>query len=427
MSSLNRHKGLMFKFGMYGFLKNLRFFEPFLILFFLYTGNLNLFQIGLLVSIRELIIYLVEIPSGVIADTYGKKTQLVMCFVFYIISFLIFFLGGIYPSFWIFVIAMILFGIGEAFRSGTHKAMIMQFLDVEDIQEPKSKIYGKTRSMSLIGSTVMSLISIALILLFKGEYQYLFLLTIVPYLIDLLMIMTYPSYMNQKKNTSFKMSEFLKENWGSIKYVFKNTKVRGFVFDASAFQAGFKSIKDYVQPLIVGAASGFIVFKIYTDAEVNSDMNEKIYIGLIYAIIYMISAFASRNAYKVEKRVDKIKAINFGWLLTGLVSLILGFFTNQMVIIVIAFIFMYVILNIRRPMMVQEIGDVTEEGRRASALSIQSQLTSLLLIIFAPIMGLIADYSASNNYDLLFQFVGITMIAIFIVISMTRRKKENAK
>ena len=56
MSSIKEHKGQMLKFGMYGFLKNLRFFEPFLILFFLATGDLNLFQVGLLVAIREIII-----------------------------------------------------------------------------------------------------------------------------------------------------------------------------------------------------------------------------------------------------------------------------------------------------------------------------------------------------------------------------------
>lgn len=427
MSSVREHKAQMLKFGMYGFLKNLRFFEPFLILFFIYTGNLNLFQVGILVAIRELIIYLVEIPSGVIADTYGKKTQLLMCFIFYIISFVIFFIGGLYPSFWLFMVAMSLFGVGEAFRSGTHKAMIMQFLDVEDIEEPKSKIYGSTRSMSLIGSTVMSLISIGLILLFKGKYHYLFLLTIVPYLIDLIMIMTYPKYMNESKTSDFTFKGFLKENWDSIKYVFKTPKVRGFVIDASAFQAGFKSIKDYIQPLIVMTAAGFVAFQLYTDPEINVDMNEKIYIGVIYAIIYIISAIASHNAYKVEKKIDKIKAINYGWLLTGIVALILGFFAEQIIVVVIAFVLMYVILNIRRPIMVQEIGDVTEEGRRASALSIQSQLTSFLLIIFAPIMGLIADYSAKNNYDLLFQFVGVTMIAIFIVITIMRRNIQIIK
>lgn len=422
MTKTTRHKSQMFKFGMYGFLKNLRFFEPFLILFFLQIGELNLFQVGLLIAIREVFIYVFEIPSGVIADIYGKKTQLIICFVFYIISFVIFFLGGIDPQFWIFIIGMALFGMGEAFRSGTHKAMIMQYLDVEEIDEPKSKIYGKTRSMSLIGSTVMSILSVGLILWLKHDFHYLFLLTIIPYLIDLIMIMTYPDYMNEKKATTFTFKGFLKENWLSLKYVFKTSKVRGFVFDASAFQAAHKSIKDYIQPLILGTAAGFIAFQLYADADLNADMNEKIYIGVIYAIIYLISALASKNAYKVEKKMDKVKAINLAWLLMGATSLFLGFFSSNIIIIAIAFIIMYVILNLRRPIMVQEIGDVTEEGRRASALSIQSQLTSLLLVIFAPLIGLVADYSAANHYDLLFQLVGVSMILIFFITVITRRK-----
>ncbi len=413
MSSIQEHKGQMLKFGMYGFLKNLRFFEPFLILFFLASGDLNLFQIGLLISIREIIIYIVEIPSGVVADMYGKKTQLVICFIFYIISFIIFFLGGIYPSFWLFVIAMSLFGFAEAFRSGTHKAMIMQFLDVEDIVEQKSEVYGKTRSMSLIGSTVMSIISVVLIILVKGEYHWLFLAAIVPYTIDMIMILTYPNYMNQKKETSFKFKQFLRENWLSLKYVFTTKKVRGFVLDASAFQAGFKSIKDYIQPLILAATVGLYVF--------SQNQNEEVYIGIIYAVIYIISALASANAYKLEGKVDKVKIINYAWLLMGAVSLFLGFFTANIYVIFATFIVMYIILNLRRPIMVQEIGDVTEEGRRASALSIQAQLTSILLVIFAPLIGLIADYS----YDLLFKLVGITMILIFIIAALTRRRMNH--
>jgi len=413
MSSIQNHKTQMFKFGMYGFLKNLRFFEPFLILFFLDVGQLSLFEVGILIAIREIIIYIVEIPSGVIADMYGKKFQLSLCFVFYILSFGVFFLGGFFPEFWVFIIAMIFFGFGEAFRSGTHKAMIMQFLDVENITEPKSEVYGKTRSMSLLGSTLMSLISIILILVLKGEYHYLFLIAIVPYAIDLVMILTYPNYMNEKKETTFKFKQFLKENWDSLKYVVKKKNVRNFVIDASAFQAGFKSIKDYIQPLIISASVGFILF-----SQLDTEENEKVYIGLIYAVIYIISAFTSRNAYRLENKIDKIKAINLAWLMMGMVSLFLGFFTQSIVAIFLAFVMMYILLNLRRPIMVQEIGDVTKEGRRASALSIQAQLTSLLLVIFAPLIGLLADYSLKW----LFISVGVVMIGIYIISSITRRK-----
>jgi len=61
-----------YKFCSYGFLKNLRFFEPFLLLFFMEKG-LSFFQIGLLYSIREIGIYILEIPTGIFADTLGRK------------------------------------------------------------------------------------------------------------------------------------------------------------------------------------------------------------------------------------------------------------------------------------------------------------------------------------------------------------------
>lgn len=84
------------KFCYYGFLKNLRFFEPYFYIYLLQVVQLNLFQIGILFSLRELTTYVFEIPSGVFADQYGKKNELVLCFVFYIISFFLFYVGSQY-------------------------------------------------------------------------------------------------------------------------------------------------------------------------------------------------------------------------------------------------------------------------------------------------------------------------------------------
>jgi len=66
---------LMWKFKFYGFFKNLRFFEPFLLLIFL-AWDVNLFQIGILIAIQEAIIFIFEVPSGILADNRGKKAEL---------------------------------------------------------------------------------------------------------------------------------------------------------------------------------------------------------------------------------------------------------------------------------------------------------------------------------------------------------------
>ena len=84
---------LIRKFCFYGLFKNLKFFEPFLIIYLL-SMDLSLFSIGILYSIREITNYIFEVPSGLFADHYGKKTELMICFVMYIISFVFFFIGG---------------------------------------------------------------------------------------------------------------------------------------------------------------------------------------------------------------------------------------------------------------------------------------------------------------------------------------------
>ena len=92
-----------YKFCVYGFLKNLRFFEAFLILFFLEKG-LDFFQIGILYAVREIAMNILEIPTGVIADTLGRRKTMIFSFAFYIISFTVFYFSTTY---WLFISAML--------------------------------------------------------------------------------------------------------------------------------------------------------------------------------------------------------------------------------------------------------------------------------------------------------------------------------
>lgn len=97
---------------------------------------------------------------------------------------------------------MILYALGEAFRSGTHKAMIMAYLDKHNIKQSKTKVYGLTRAYSLIGSMVASIVSIGLVL-WLPELKYLFLFVLIPYALDLLLILSCQNYLNDKKMLSF--------------------------------------------------------------------------------------------------------------------------------------------------------------------------------------------------------------------------------
>ncbi len=390
------------KFGFYGFFKNLRFFDP-VLLIYLYSFGLSVFQIGLLYSIREAIIYIFEIPSGVFADRYGKKTELILCFVFYIASFVIFAIGTV---FWVFIIAMILFGLGEAFRSGTHKAMIMQYMDEKNLKDEKSKIYGKTRSYSMIGSMVSSLFTIYLVLAIP-ELRFLFFLAIIPYLLDIILIMTYPKFLNERKESSFKWKSFINENKNTLAYVWKDKEMRSILFRSSSYQAMFKILKDFIQLILVAMPMTLLLFN-----QLSADEHVEVYSAIMYAVIFLISAIVSRNAYKLL-RLSNHETINaLMWALSGITMVVIGIFINQLIITFIGFIFMYVFLNIRKPLMVEVIGDHADPDRRASVLSIDSQLTSIFIIIFAPLLGLIAD---NISYQFMFILVGCLMLITYLL------------
>ncbi len=390
------------KFGFYGFFKNLRFFDP-VLLIYLYSFGLSVFQIGLLYSVREAVIYIFEIPSGVFADRYGKKTELILCFVFYIASFLIFAVGTV---FWVFVTAMILFGLGEAFRSGTHKAMIMQYMDHENMKDEKSKIYGKTRSYSMIGSMVSSLFTIYLVLAIP-ELRFLFFLAIIPYILDIVLIMTYPSFLNDRKESSFKWKAFIKENKHTLAYVWKDKAMRSILLRSSSYQAMFKILKDFLQLVLVAVPLSMLLFDNLTASE-----HVEIYSAIMYAVIFFVSAIVTRNAYKLLKFRSHERLNALMWALSGITMIIIGVFINQIIITFIGFIFMYVFLNIRKPLMVEVIGDHADPDRRASVLSIDSQLTSIFIIVFAPLLGLLADHV---SYQFMFILVGAIMIIYYLI------------
>jgi len=79
------------KFRTYGFLKNLRFFDPFLILF-LREAGLSFLAIGTLISIREIATNILEIPTGVLADAFGRRKAMLFGFSAYLLSFIVFYL-----------------------------------------------------------------------------------------------------------------------------------------------------------------------------------------------------------------------------------------------------------------------------------------------------------------------------------------------
>lgn len=409
----------IWKFCFYGFLKNLKFFEPYLLIYLLNLG-INLFQIGLLYSIRETVVYIFEVPSGVIADYYGKKRELMICFSFYIISFALFFTGNNYS---ILILAMIFFGLGEAFRSGTHKAMIYGYLEEKGWYEHKTYVYGRTRSFSLLGSSISAFVSIIFVLNLPG-IRWLFLVCIIPYILDFILIATYPDYLDDRRETKFSLKTFFVLGWGQLKSILQNKDLSKILLSSSIYDSIFKSIKDYIQPILEVTLLASTASAVYT---FSSEDRLKVYLGIIYGIFYIFSSMASRNVYRLQKFASSdILMIRFfdGM---GLLSLIVFISIKYEASLLIIFIFflLYLLKDARRPLFVDVCGNHMKKSERTTVLSVDSQIRSIFTILFAPIFGLIAD---QLDLDKLFLVIGILMLVINRGLDLTRLEKgENTK
>jgi MFS family permease len=379
-----------YKFCAYGFLKNLRFFDVFLILFFRETG-LSYLQIGTLYSVRQIAINIFEVPSGLVADLLGRKNALLFSFLSYILSFLLFYFSLGYS---LFFVSMFAFGIGEAFRSGTHKAMILAYLEHNDLLEHKTAYYGHTRSWSQFGSAISSL-GAMLIVFFSHNYRSVFLFTIIPYVLDLLLVASYPSSLNlvRPRETMEKIGPRLLQDfrllWSKFLLLIRRPEsVRG-IFSAAAYIGFFKSTKDYLQPVLEVTAMSLPLYMAW-----SGERRSAVLIGIVYFLIYLLTSATSRNAWRMERRFHDIKkAIDqlYLWGIAGIGLSGIFLYIGWKVPAILLFIVLFVVQNLRRPMVVSFLGSVIDSGILASGLSMESQFQTLLIFIFAPVLGLLCD------------------------------------
>lgn len=402
------------KFCLYGFLKNLRFFEPYLYIYMMQIVGLNLFQIGTLFSIREATTYIFEVPSGILADQYGKKTELVICFVFYIISFFFFYIGGHYS---IILIAMLFYGLGEAFRSGTHKAMIYAYLEEKGWFKYKTFVYGRTRSFSLIGSSLSAFAAIFLVIKLP-KMQTIFLFSIIPYILDFLLIWSYPNSLNEQVETKLSMKKFWVYSINQLKEIFSNKALGKVILSSSLFDGIFKILKDYIQPILKNL---ILISGIYMISSMNADTQLKIILGLIYGVMYIFSSMVSRNVYRLNLKYDSDKLMDISFDVLGVVFFIMFFAIKSKItlIVILLYFILYLLKDGRRPLAVDVFGNYMRKKERATVMSVESQTRSFFMIILAPLFGYIAD---RFGIAILFFIIGSSILILNRFLRVEKNK-----
>ncbi|MBW1717541.1 MAG: MFS transporter [Deltaproteobacteria bacterium] len=409
------------RFSLYGFLKNQRYFEPFIILFFLQQG-LSFTQIGFLIAFRELFINLMEIPSGAVADLFGRRRSMILAFVSYIISFAIF---GFSQDYWYFFIAMFFFAIGEAFRTGTHKAMIFTWLRIEGRLDEKTKVYGYTRSWSKIGSAVSTVLAVAFVLM-TNNYAYVFFFAIIPYIAGLINLMTYPKELEGQPSEKVNIRDVVVYLWECIPAVLVIRRLRRLIIESMSFEGVYKAVADYLQPIVKNMALLLPIFIAWGETRRSAVM-----IGAVYVILYLVSAYASRNSHRLTSYAGGEEGgSRLLWKVIFIlyISLIPLLFFGYYYVAVIGFIALALLQNFWRPILISRFDAYASETKGATVLSIESQAKSVSTMIIAPILGAAVDFARGQSLGGEFWPVAtIAAIVTLFILLTPLKEKSNGK
>ncbi len=407
-----RKKLMLLRFSSYGFLKNLKFFEPFLYLFFLANG-LSFTQIGLLIGIREVSTIILELPTGVIADLTGRRRAMATAFFSYMVSFIIFYN---FSSFLIFVPAMFLFAMGETLRHGTHKSMIMQYLDNEGMEDQRVRYYGKTRAASRLGSALSALIAGAIVFLIGG-YNIIFLATLIPYSFAFVLMLTYPKELDGKPQGA-SMTSAWNHLKNSFHQLYKHSGLGKMLVNASIYDSFFKISKDYLSPIVESLAIGLPLL-MFIGVE---EQRTAILVGVVYFFVYINSFTSSIKSSSLMEKIGNMgKALNVLYFLMASLFMLVAIFLRLDLIIlsIIAFFFFYTLYNLRKPMVVGYVGDRMDSQTRATLFSGQNLLRSVVGMVIAPILGFLAD---TFSISIAFLFGALTLLIVGVILPIKSKR-----
>lgn len=407
----NFNKDLQYyKFCLYGFLKNLRFFDAFILLFFLEEG-LSYLEIGTIYTIREISVNILEIPSGIIADALGRRRTMVFSFVSYIISFIIFYFATHY---FLFVIAILFYAFGDAFRTGTHKAMIFEYLKIKKWEDQKVFYYGHTRSASQVGSAISSLVAAAIVF-YTGTFRVIFIFSVIPYFIDLLLMISYPKELDgklQKFNINLIAKQF-KEVFKIFLNSIKNIEILKITANLSIYSGFFKVSKDYLQPILQTFALSLPFF-----FAINNKQQIAIVVGASYFVIYLITSFSARKSGNISNLFKNLRTVlNISLIIGFAMGVFSGLLYNSKFVFlsIISFLIIFIIENIRKPIGIAYLSEKTDKNILATILSFESQVKTLAAAIFAPAIGFFADLYGVGNSLILVSIIAILISPLFIL------------
>lgn len=346
------------------FLGELYFIGPILVLF--YQQNLLSYtQIFLLQAWYTFLIFVLEVPSGALADLFNRKSVLVFSSICYALGF------GAYSlsySFSGFFIGETLWAISGSFRSGTDEAFIYDSLKEIKEENRAKQVYANLEAIYMISIAVSSFTG-ALIANSLG-LRSVFFLSLGAVCGAWIIQLWYKEPIHEKKE--FSLTNFGIQIKESLKITFAVKSLSILMFNSAIIAGILSTISWYYQPHMKASGIPLSLF------------------GVVYACIYLSSAFLLREMPKVESLMGPAKTLFCLDIGATAAVICLSFFLTPLVSVSCIFV-LGIVRATRRALFNDYLNRYISSDKRATILSVNHFFVSLIFTILGPISGVVSD------------------------------------
>ena len=375
------------------FLKGVLWFMlsmPIIILFFKENG-LSLTEIMILQAAYSLTVALFEVPSGYLADMFGRKSCIVFSTIFSFVGFLFF---CFFSGFYYFLVAQILVGFAGSLISGSDSAIIYDTLLQINKKDSYAKIEGRNYAIGNFSEATAGIFGgfLAVSSIYLPVYaQTAFIFLSIP--IAFTLVEPEIKNITSSKNSLHSIFILVKST------LVENSKLRWLIVYSSAMGVATLSMAWFSQPFFIAIDLPLVLF------------------GIFWALLNFSSGISSYNSHFFSNKFSYRALIYFSVIMS------LSFFLLGFSIISYGLFFIFIIYFLRgivTPILRNEINKITSSNIRATVLSVRSFIIRVSFAILAPILGFIAEH---NSLSITFYFLAIvvgvsTLLSAFKLIKL---------
>lgn len=375
---------------------------------FLLDAGLSNFQAFMANAFFTAGMVIFEVPTGVVADTFGRRTSYLLGAITLAVSTLLYlFMWQIHGPFWGWAASSILLGLGFTFFSGALEAWLVDALAATKFKGNLESVFSKGQMVAgaamLTGSVLGGVIA---------QYTNLG----IPYILRaaVLLINFATAFFLMKdlgfkpKRTNQALKDMKKVFTNSIDHGLKNPPVR-WIMLAAPFTTGVSFYIFYaLQPYLL---------KLYGDSKAYTVA------GLVAALAagaQIAGGFLAPHIKKIFKR--RTSALFSGIFLTGIILFIVSTGNNFWVALVLIFLWGLLFAALM-PIRQAYLNGLIPSSQRATVLSFDSLMGSSGGIFIQPILGKAADlWSYSTSY----MMASCIQLAALPFIYLARREKAKS-